>query len=369
MSTLARLLLVCASLFLGPLVVMADELPEYTNKITSLTPEQAKRLVAEVKVDGLSLNGLTTLDATTAKALAEFKGHYLSLGLTTLEAATAKALAGFKGERLDLNRLTTLDAVTAEAITDYKGSELNGCELHFDGLTTLDTDTAKALAAFIGSELHGSELSLNGLTTLSAAVAKAIAEYRGSELHLDGLATLDPAAATALAEYKGEWLHLNSLATLDPRTAKALAEFAGELSLQAHVVKTFIEKHPFGKETALSHAKLRRGNLCELTTLDGETAKALAAYKGALLQLDGLRTLDAATAESLAGFAGNSLSLKGLHTASFVAVAALRNNPRIHMPNHWYLLRYEIAALVGTVVFVVMAGIVVWYSRRQRTAG
>jgi hypothetical protein len=38
------------------------------------------------------------------------------------------------------------------------------------------------------------------------------------------------------------------------------------------------------------------------------------------------------------------------------------------MPNHWYLLRYEIAALGGTVVFVVMAGIVVWYSRRHRDA-
>jgi hypothetical protein len=38
------------------------------------------------------------------------------------------------------------------------------------------------------------------------------------------------------------------------------------------------------------------------------------------------------------------------------------------MPNHWYLLRYEIAALVGTVVFVVLAGAVVWYSRRHRDA-
>jgi hypothetical protein len=79
MPTVSRLLLVFTSLLLGPLVVMADELPDDTNKITSLTPEQAKRLVAEVKVDGLSLNGLTTLDADTAKALAEFKGGRLDL--------------------------------------------------------------------------------------------------------------------------------------------------------------------------------------------------------------------------------------------------------------------------------------------------
>jgi hypothetical protein len=39
------------------------------------------------------------------------------------------------------------------------------------------------------------------------------------------------------------------------------------------------------------------------------------------------------------------------------------------MPNHWYLLREQIAALVSTVVAVIMAGIVVWYSFRQRAVG
>jgi hypothetical protein len=104
-----------------------------------------------------------------------------------------------------------------------------------------------------------------------------------------------------------------------------------------------------------------------LTTLDAATAKALAELKG--LGLDGLTSLDAATAKALAEFKGQRLNLRGLQRASFGAVRALRQNPRIYMLNHWYLLRYQIAALVGTVVFVVMAGVVVWYSRRQRTAG
>jgi hypothetical protein len=185
MPTVSSLLLVFTSLLLGPLVATADDLPEDTDKITSLTPEQAKRLVAEVKIDGLSLNGLTTLDADTAKALAEFKG-----------------------------------------------------DLTLSGLTTLDADTAKALA-----------------------------------------------------ESKGYYLNLNGL-----------------------------------------------------TTLDADTAKALAEFKGGRLDLDGLQR------------------------ASFGAVGALRYNANVSMPNHWYLLRYEIAALGGTVVFVVMAGIVVWYSRRHRDA-
>jgi hypothetical protein len=75
MPTLARLLLAAACLLVAPLVVMADELPKDTNTITSLTAEQAKRLVAEFKGQVLILNGLTTLDADTARVLAQFKGR------------------------------------------------------------------------------------------------------------------------------------------------------------------------------------------------------------------------------------------------------------------------------------------------------
>ena len=92
-------------------------------------------------------------------------------------------------------------------------------------------------------------------------------------------------------------------------------------------------------------------------------------FEGQGLNLDGLTKLDADTAKALAAINGVGHYLDGLQRASFGAVRALRNTPNVCMPNHWYLLRYEIAALVGTVVFVVMAGVVVWYSRRQRSAG
>ena len=60
----------------------------------------AKLLVLNFKGDFLNLSALTTLDAETAKALAEFKGEFrLSLdGLTTLDAEAAKALEKFKGK-------------------------------------------------------------------------------------------------------------------------------------------------------------------------------------------------------------------------------------------------------------------------------
>lgn len=86
MHFLTRLLLVLACLLLGPLAVIADELAAHANMIEGLTPEQARKLVAKFQHQSPSLNldGLTTLDADTAKALVEFKGQWLSLyGLTT----------------------------------------------------------------------------------------------------------------------------------------------------------------------------------------------------------------------------------------------------------------------------------------------
>jgi hypothetical protein len=142
MPTLARLLLVCASLLFGPLVVMADELPKDLRHIKTLAPEQAQALVAQRQgSECLAVEGLTALDTDTAKALAEFKGEQIRLdGLATLEGDTAKALAKFKGENLLLNGLTTLDADSAMALAEFKG-----VGLYVKGLTR-DADTAKALA-------------------------------------------------------------------------------------------------------------------------------------------------------------------------------------------------------------------------------
>jgi hypothetical protein len=168
-------------------------------------------------------------------------------------------------------------------------------------------------------------------------------ELRNS-LPLNGLKKLDHEVAQVLTGYKTGPLILQGLGVIDAATAAALAEFKGKLSLDG------------------------------LTTIDADSAKALAKFKGSDLYLNGLTTLDTDTAKALAAFSvdapvQSSLHLHGLQRASFGAVRALRQNPHVFIPNHWYLLRYEIAALVGTVVFVIMGGIVVWYSRRQRAEG
>ncbi|MFM8985693.1 MAG: M56 family metallopeptidase, partial [Planctomycetia bacterium] len=135
----------------APRQATAAELPEDTNKIESLTVEQARKLAEEFRGVGaivkiktliksstvtlpncLPLNSLKSLDAETARALADYgkgsPGHVspslLLSGLTALDADTANALAEFKGKQLVLTGLTTLDAEAAKALAQFEGRDL-----------------------------------------------------------------------------------------------------------------------------------------------------------------------------------------------------------------------------------------------------
>ena len=192
-SSILAAALIVALVPLSPVRALADELPKDTNQIERLTPEQATVLAGSTAWDG-QLRNLTTLDAATAKALAEFKGHSLYLdGLTTLDAATAKVLAEYKGGRLELNGLTTLDADIAAALAEFKGKLL--C---LNRLTTLDAATAKALA---GSPAWNGDLS--SITAFespdSVETAAALANRKGP-ISLRNLTKISPKALTALIE-------------------------------------------------------------------------------------------------------------------------------------------------------------------------
>jgi hypothetical protein len=89
-------------------------------------------------------------------------------------------------------------------------------------------------------------------------------------------------------------MSFNGLTMLDTATAKAIAGFKG--------------------------AGL---DLNGLTTLDAKTAEALADFKGGGLRLDGLTTLNADTAKALAQFKGNCLYLNGLTTLDTETAKAL----------------------------------------------
>jgi hypothetical protein len=229
-SILAAALIV-SLVSLSPARALADELPKDTNQIERLTPEQAKKLAAEfpgvwVVIDpsttymrrSLPLNGLNSLDAETATALAAYpEGPLLLDGLTTLDAATAKALAQLTNEALSLNGLTTLDAATAKMLAEFKGSRLS-----LDDVTSLDAATATALAEFKGNYLH-----LNGLTTLDAATAKTLAALDTWNGNLSSIVAIESPdsveIAAALAKRKGP-LSLPKLKKISPKTLTALIE-------------------------------------------------------------------------------------------------------------------------------------------------
>jgi beta-lactamase regulating signal transducer with metallopeptidase domain len=326
------------------LVAMHNNQPHPSNAmlvldhVTTLDAATA-RVLAEFKGQHLRLRGLTALDTDAATALAAYRCQtegsrmtpsqeiaQLFLGLTSLDAETARSLSDFKGYGLHLFRLKTLDADTANALAAC------GCQsLSLDGLATLDADTAKALAA-----CKVTVLSFRGLKTLDADVANAFSEFKG-DLCFDGLVSVDAATAKALAAFKGTSLNLAGLTTLDTASARELVESTAWnhsmpklVSIDAETVGALL---PVLKEVSLKtlDAKTARalaraprwdGDLSGLTTLDAEAAKAIAEFKGDSLLLDGLKSIDAPTAMALAGFKGR-LRLTGLKTLDADTARAL----------------------------------------------
>ncbi len=89
--------LIVASLLLSCSLCLAEDLPEETNVIKSLTAEQAADLVRVVthvrENEYLRLNDLTSIDKGVAQELAKFKGEALLLwGLTSIDKDVLKIL-------------------------------------------------------------------------------------------------------------------------------------------------------------------------------------------------------------------------------------------------------------------------------------
>lgn len=260
----------------------------------------------------LPLDTLTKLSPEAAEAISEFSGGVSLNGLRTLDAETAAALArhqpitSFGRADLRLNGLRALPADAAEALAEHTGTVL----LH--GLESLTSVTlAKKLAGQWG------ELRL-GLTELTPEVAAILATNRGvaedqtrpgvtfrradraaSVLRLDGLRSLSPATAEALVAHQGV-LVLNGLTSLEPPAATALAKRSGTLVLNG------------------------------LSSISTETAVALAAFPGELV-LKGVTKLHPDAAAALARHAGR-LHLTGLRDVPDNVRTVLEQHPRVRLP-------------------------------------
>ncbi len=135
---------------------LAEDFPEDTNEIKSLTAEQAADLALIVKharkKNVLYLFNLASINKDVAHELAKFKGQ-LALGLTSINKDVAQELVKFK-RFLDLNFLTSIDKDVAHELAKFKGT------LNLGGLKSIDKDVAQELAKFKG------ELRLYGLTSI-----------------------------------------------------------------------------------------------------------------------------------------------------------------------------------------------------------
>jgi len=332
LTPFALIVFLSSLLMLGPNGARPDEVRVGTDKVESLTPEQARALVekfpgVDIQVKfkmgrhsfrkSLPLNGLKTLDAATARVLSNYRGPLILCGLTALDADVLKAFKKpgtggdyrsgaeglfdwfryHEGSVLHVDGLKTLDAKTATALVDVWGHTWSGILTH---LEKLEIDTAKVLAGYRG------DLVLNGLPALDPDVAKVLVAGDRSFLGLDGLEVLEADTAKALAEFKGHFLSLGGLMEIDADTATAFAGFKQTLGLNGlTTLNTDAAK-------ALVDFKGQGLLLDGLTTLDAETAEAVAGFKGHHLCLNGLTVLDATTGKRLAGFKGVNLCLNGL---------------------------------------------------------
>ena len=132
--------LIVASLLLSCSLCLAEDFPEDTNEIKSLTAEQAAELVAKSR-EGLFLTGLTSIDKDVAQELAKFEGSLSLRGLTSIDKDVAQELAKSKAYCLLLNGLTSIDNDVAQELAKFKGS------LYLNGLTSIDKEALKILKA------------------------------------------------------------------------------------------------------------------------------------------------------------------------------------------------------------------------------
>ena len=100
--------LIAAALVLCCSLCLAEDFPEDTRQIKSLTVEQAAKLVAKSR-GGLFLPGLNAIDKDAAQELAKFEGKLYLSGLKSIDKDVALELAKFKGSVLHLGGVTSIN--------------------------------------------------------------------------------------------------------------------------------------------------------------------------------------------------------------------------------------------------------------------
>ena len=186
----------------------------------------------ELVAFGLQLNQFTQIELDAAKLLIESQAKLekkyeikklLLNGLINITDDIAEIICGWKNT-IELNGLTTIDNKTAKALAqDHIG------EIRLNGLLNLDFDLASELVK------NNGPLSFNGLTKLTDGFCKAFIKFKHG-IQLNGLQNLSIEEAKILVKNKDSsyplQLSLNGLTELDAETASYLAKFPGDLFLE-----------------------------------------------------------------------------------------------------------------------------------------
>lgn len=325
--------------------------PEETKGTTSLTPEEAEKLICtDTKCRTVQKTARYTVQIPYTEQTTQPNGMKVNATkYRTEERERTFTVTKCGGEDLVLNTLTDLSAETASVLARHQGT------LTLDGLTDLTPEVAKLLAAC------SANLSLKGLTTLTPETAKHLAA-RTAGTDLSGLKELSPDVAKSLSACPSGWLILNGLAALTPDVAKPLAACSANVGLKGLTTLT----PEIARILAARKANTDLGGLRELSPdiaeylsacsaegfclngletlppdvaqalakcpcylslgglheLPPESAKALAGYRGRGLYLDGVKQITLEDAKGLAATSG-SLSLGGLTTVPYEVAEVL----------------------------------------------
>jgi hypothetical protein len=327
--------------------------------LTSLTPEQARALVAQ-RTDATARIDTGKAALALARRGLSFRGALMLSGLESLDGETAVVLADYDEGPLFLDGLTELSPDAARALKEFKGgprsyASFGNC-LSLAGLETLSPEAAAELAAFPGEALFlgVTELSeaafrslmkfqrrlyLPRLTRIPVGAAESIAAYRGPGLSVLGLAALSTEEAQQLAGLGNRWNgRLPNVKALSPETAAVLAGFklvkkgvnAEGPFLPPKLARLELDGATLSAETVRELARfpgvlLLRG--MTQAALSDDVLAALAESNGSGLGLGGLAALSPDLAERLATFATQFLFLDDVTALSPEAAAALAGFP------------------------------------------
>ncbi|MCB9897945.1 MAG: hypothetical protein H6825_08075 [Planctomycetes bacterium] len=193
--------------------------------VEALTPAEASTLA---RFDGLrlALPGLLSLDVPLARTLATFgtgrpEVELFLDGVATLDAEAAAALADFGGARLSLGGLRVLDVASARTLASYQGL------LVLNGMFDIPPDVALALAQPTRTSARRG-LALDGPRRIDVALARALGAFRGGTLSLAGVEELEPDQVAALAPARAARLRLDSVRTATPEIVDALCRVSAE---------------------------------------------------------------------------------------------------------------------------------------------